>query len=341
LTPNVVATHDFPTVLELDGVLRQLKLGAEIWCKQKHEAILTRVAAGRWKIVGKLTADIPIGARQLLDEAIKSSSKEEGGCFYCPGCPRDRLCQCKGMQTIPGADHDALYAFCLAGQKFVVAKPWLYMRMNHLFAVTATNCDYKYVQIMGGGGNCDVTMILYKTWDNVQNEETPQKDILSKPTVQIHFYKAYELSTAWYYYLVEKLDAGTPFPMPDPTLSNDPYYHEMLPAVIYGTRIDKGDPSASGEKLMFSQAQATLSELRAATICLEAVARVISGGHLLALPGAIVGDKRKYYRFDEKFEVDLPRTLTTAGEGAGQVSVRVKFPAMLDPDKLSWLQVRA
>ena len=142
LTQGTVTTYDFPTVLELNGILRQLKLGTEIWCKQRHEDLLTRIAAGRWKIVGKLTADIPIGARQRLDDEIKTFSDSER-CEHCLGCPPDRLCSCKGMQAIPGVDHDSLHAFCLASQKFCVAKPWLHMRINHIFAVAATNCEYK------------------------------------------------------------------------------------------------------------------------------------------------------------------------------------------------------
>ena len=192
----------------------------------------------------------------------------------------------------------------------------------------------QYIQIMGGGGNCDIAMVLYKTWDNVQNENTPTKDILSKPTVQIRFYSTKQVVTKWFNFLDEKLDEGNPLPMPDPTKSNDPVCHEMLPSVVYATRFEG---QMEGRRVMFRHSSANLSELRAATIMLEAVARVITGGHLVPTPGAVVGDERKYYRFDEKFEVTLPRALTTAGETA---TVRVKFPSMLDPSQLSWLQVR-
>jgi hypothetical protein len=99
--------------------------------------------------------------------------------------PRDTSgqvrCVCGGLMSVENMTEDFMYSLNLAAQMFYVSKAWLHLRMNHLVALSfpadvsvsgeegEEKCTY-YAQVMGGTGQCDVTLLIYDDWKRVQNE---------------------------------------------------------------------------------------------------------------------------------------------------------------------------
>jgi hypothetical protein len=71
-------------------------------------------------------------------------------------CPRGCICKCKPIMDVPGWSLEMGQKLFSAGAEWGQTEPWLQLRLNHCLRIDVPWAPhFKFVQVIGGGGNCD------------------------------------------------------------------------------------------------------------------------------------------------------------------------------------------
>jgi hypothetical protein len=196
-----------------------------------------------------------------------------------------------------------------AAKDFYEAKPWLYLRVNHVIAIDCGTTPFKYIQILGGTGSCDPMLHIHRSWDTVQNENedsyfvshasAPPESLedgymvsncveFSKP-VAIGRFQEIEIITRHGLPISKVADSKriSPFELITYEL---PWFHKVYTITPRSGRRNVRVHNLSFEELVFFR------------FALHTVTQVIKS--FVLSPGSSIGDQARFYDVQE--EVSLP-----------------------------------
>lgn len=135
-----------------------------------------------------------------FDEMVRLTGRGEDGCYSCcedgfkemisqlpaphrdqaswqPPGPSPRPCVCKGLKEAPGINSAHVHSMVKLAMGYYAVRPWLQMRMNHVLKVKipwvkmgeGESCEV-YVQVLGGTGNCEPSLVVSESIEEVQFE---------------------------------------------------------------------------------------------------------------------------------------------------------------------------
>jgi len=180
-------SKELPVEVDSEGMLvdnaaqafsaRHFNASAIFHCRERDKHIVKK-SFPQFPLVVKREIDIP---RTILEAAKESEATMNEfvktiPCGMCPSgtcqidIPGSMPCLTRGLRASPGVSNEFLHSLFVAAQEFWQAKPWLYLRMNHVLAMDCDQSEFKYVQVIGGGGQCSPMLQIHKSWDSVQNE---------------------------------------------------------------------------------------------------------------------------------------------------------------------------
>ncbi|RHZ02499.1 hypothetical protein DYB35_000048 [Aphanomyces astaci] len=327
-------------------VLRaSLAPNSRVFCPLKYECLLCEglgAAAGSLNltIVGRPDSETPRAFAEIADQFATNIPSR---CALCDGTEMNtpfsgeaaRPCVCAGMEAIPGVTDAILHSAFDTASRFWAATPWLHMRINHVLRVEVAGSPFRFVQILGGTGCCDVAVMVHTHWDDVQNENWSVGTMHMNSqgcysVVKAEFQPPDQCCRSWkdLDYIDAQARLGRPLALPDPT-NSDPVTQPVLPLF---TRISiKRKPGTSD--LDVRQVSATLEEIAYLQVAMWTVVTLLTDRLLLAVPHSPVGDYRKFYAFETT--LPLPETLSLP---LTMREVSVTFPAVTDVSALSDLQ---
>eukprot|EP00227_Mantoniella_beaufortii_P012944 CAMPEP_0197587242 /NCGR_PEP_ID=MMETSP1326-20131121/8933_1 /TAXON_ID=1155430 /ORGANISM="Genus nov. species nov., Strain RCC2288" /LENGTH=494 /DNA_ID=CAMNT_0043151945 /DNA_START=33 /DNA_END=1514 /DNA_ORIENTATION=- len=268
-----------------------------------------------------------------LDQLIPCDKCDSGNTIPIPrGC----VCMCKSIASVPRFTSKIGRQLFSAGTSFGVQEPWLQMRLNHALRVDCPWAPhFKYVQVIGGGGNCDPGLYICAEPRELDREDhNPGKE--GKAGLRAHgLYLfmdvaaegGYEWSTLEY---VEEHD------MPTVKGSSADPGRWMMPHFAHAKFAPEGEHHnmrrwhPNVEEMAFLQAACVV------------VCAVLKSGEFASPPYCHHGDHRQFYRMDTT--VEIPDAITPPGykhSGEGPCLVKVKFPCTDVPSERSWLMSNA
>jgi hypothetical protein len=126
--------------------------------------------------------------RERMRESVMESGEPECGCDGRGILPQPppNTCVCHGFVREPPLTAETFTALTAQASLWYDLKPFLTLRCNHVFRFDVPGSDYKYCQIMGGGGQTTVNLLCHKTWAGVQHEQSTPATI-SEPYLNIDF----------------------------------------------------------------------------------------------------------------------------------------------------------
>ena len=77
--------------------------------------------------------------------------------------PEPNTCVCAGHIYDGKIKPEHYISIVDLASKWYDLKPWLLLRMNHVLRVEVEGSPYKFVQVIGGGGSCEIGIIISKT----------------------------------------------------------------------------------------------------------------------------------------------------------------------------------
>lgn len=96
-----------------------------------------------------------------------------------PTPPRGSACaSCKAIQDVPGADVSIIRRLFSAAVEWPRAQPWITLRLNHVIRVDCPwSPEWKYVHVIGGGGNCVPGMYVVRSASELDREDMPGRQM--------------------------------------------------------------------------------------------------------------------------------------------------------------------
>ncbi|RHY33141.1 hypothetical protein DYB32_001824 [Aphanomyces invadans] len=342
--------HSGPVVASDFAVLQSsLAPNSRVFCPLKYEALLCEglgAAAGSLNltIVGRPDSEIPLAFAEIADQFATNIPSR---CALCDNTEVNvafdgyaaRPCVCAGMEAIPGVTDAILHSVFDTSSRFWAATPWLHMRINHVLRVEVAGSPFRFVQILGGTGCCDVAVMVHTQWDDVQNENWSVSTMHMNTkgcysVVKAEFQPPGQGCRSWkdLDYIDAQARLGRPLALPDPA-NPDPVTQPVLPLF---TRISIKRKSGTTD-LDVRQVSATLEEITYLQVAMWAVVTLLNDQLLQAVPHSPVGDYRKFYALQMK--LPIPDNLVVHGSlPPHQRHVFVQFPAVNDVSALSELQ---
>ena len=176
----------------MSDIVRSQSPGASLQCEERalsffrkrgDGAIVSRLSGGEvTKIVAK---DRPAIVRRAIEKVTRpfyewEDSTNVSNCRQCKSGkypkPPGRACSnCCGLQDLRSADASIVDRTFASYVAFDEAKPWLTLRLNHVMRVECPwSTEYKYVNVIGGGGNCDPGMWIVRNLEDIDDERAPE-----------------------------------------------------------------------------------------------------------------------------------------------------------------------
>ncbi|KAK3239643.1 hypothetical protein CYMTET_50444 [Cymbomonas tetramitiformis] len=221
-----------------------------------------------------------------------------------------------------------------AGVEWYNETPHLKLRLNHVLKLHVPDIpEWKYVQVIGGGGLCEVGITVVGSWAEVQRE-----DHLNKTPKEC------------LYMFVSNFDFNT-------SISTwDWIERHRLPVAERAVQGPAGDVAADEEDLekvvtpKFCRARLykdgkglkrhpTMQEYAYLHLAARACTQMLREQRLVS-HGAGTGDAAKYSPFQFRVEVPVSERMPLPG-GWSDADVALTFPAEGDPDKMSYFQRRS
>ncbi|KAF0687660.1 Aste57867_20644 [Aphanomyces stellatus] len=343
--------HTGPAKASDFHVLRNsLPPNARVFCPLKYEAILCEglgPAAGSLNltIVGRPDNEIP---RAFAEIAEQFANNIPSRCALCDdtrinipyvGQP-PRPCVCAGMEAIRRMTDSAIHSIFDTSATFWQAQPWLHMRINHVLRIEVAGSPFRYVQILGGTGCCDVAIMAHVDWQDVQNENW------SVGTMRVNAQEYYSVAKAEFQppgqgcrswkdldYIDAQARMGTPVRLPDPE-NPDPVTQAVLPMF---TRISIKRKTNAND-LDVRQVSATFEETAYLQVAMWTVVTILNDKLLEPVPQSPLGDYRKYYAFEKT--LPMPSSMAFFNDlPPSQRVVSVAYPAIDDKSRMSELQL--
>jgi hypothetical protein len=235
------------------------------------------------------------------------------------------------MASVPGFTTAAGRALFAAGAAWGTREPWLQMRLNHVLRIDVPWAPHwKYVQVLGGGGNCDPGLYICADASELDREdhdmETQGKGVLRSHGLYMFIDKAAE--GGYDFHDLDYIrDNGFAEVEPHEDLSK-----RILPHFTHA----KFAPPWDIQELR--RWHPSVSEMAFLQATCRAVVAVLQSGQLASPPNHHHGDHRQFYRMDTT--VDIPDAIVPPGYEAkdnSPHSVRVRFPAFPADERASQL----
>ncbi|CAK4218191.1 unnamed protein product [Aphanomyces euteiches] len=345
--------HNGPVKASDFQVLRtSLPANSRVYCPLKYEALLCEglgVAAGSLNltIVGRPDSEIPHAFNEIAEQFANNIPTR---CALCDGTQKNtpypgqpfRPCVCAGMEAIPRMTDAAMHSFFATSSCFWQGQPWLHMRINHVLRIEVAGSPFRYVQILGGTGCCDIALMAHTNWNDVQNENWSiasmnLNDSGYYSVVKAEFQPPSQGCRSWkdLDYIDAQARLNTPLQLPDPA-NPDPVTQPVLPLF---KRISIKRKSGASD-LDMRQVLATYDEISYLQVAMWTVLTLLNDVVLEAVPQSPTGDYRRFYAFEKK--LDLPNSLMLYNDLSPEHRVvSVTYPAIDDVSKLSALQFAA
>ncbi|OQS07103.1 hypothetical protein THRCLA_00879 [Thraustotheca clavata] len=342
--------HMGPVTAEDFEVLQtSLPPNSRVFCPLKYESMLreglgSALSSLNLTIMGRHESEIPPAFGEIAEQFANNIPSR---CALCDGMllnkpypgQEPRPCVCAGMEAIPSMTDSIIRSLFETSSKFWQAQPWLHMRINHVVRVEMPGSSFRYVQILGGTGCCDVALMVHKDWSEVQNENWSVSTMKCNSegfysVVKAEFQPPGQGCRSWkdLDYIESQTRLGTPLMLPDPN-NSDPITQPVLPLF---TRISI--KRKSGNDIDVRQVAATMEEIVYLQVAMSVIMTILDDDILQAVPNSPVGDYRKFYAFDTTLPI-TPSMVAYNKLPEDKRKVHVRYPALDDPSQMSHLQV--
>ncbi|KDO27762.1 hypothetical protein SPRG_07360 [Saprolegnia parasitica CBS 223.65] len=337
------------TAADFEVLQTSLPPNSRVFCPLKYEAMLRDglgAAAGSLNltIMGRNESEIPHAFAEIAEQF---ASNIPSRCALCDGTllnkpypgQEARPCVCAGMEAIPSMTDSIIRSLFETSARFWQAQPWLHMRINHVVRIEMHGSPFRFVQILGGTGCCDVALMVHKDWNEVQNENWSVSTMRCNSegfysVVKAEFQPPGQGCRSWkdLDYIEAQTRLGTPLMLPDAD-NPDPVTQPVLPLF---TRISI--KRKSGSDIDVRQVAATMEEIVYLQVAMSVIMTLLNDDILTAVPNSPVGDYRKFYAFDTTLPV-TPAMVAYNKLPSDKRRVHVQYPALDDPSRMSHLQI--
>ncbi|OQS01025.1 hypothetical protein ACHHYP_01944 [Achlya hypogyna] len=337
------------TAADFEVLRTSLPPNSRVFCSLKFEAMLREglgpaTASLNLTIMGRHENEVPHAFAEIAEQF---ASNIPSRCALCDGTllnrpypgQEARPCVCAGMEAIPSMTDSVMRSLFETSSRFWQAQPWLHMRINHVVRVEMHGSPYRFVQILGGTGCCDVALMVHKDWSEVQNENWSVATMRCNAegfysVVKAEFQPPGQGCRSWkdLDYIEAQTRLGTPLMLPDPN-NPDPVTQPVLPLF---TRISI--KRKSGNDIDVRQVAATMEEIVYLQVAMSVIMTILDDDLLTAVPHSPVGDYRKFYAFDTTLPI-TPAMVAYNKLPEDKRRVHVQYPALDDPSRMSHLQI--
>jgi len=202
------------------------------------------------------------------------------------------------------------------------AQPWLTVRLNHVLRVECPwSPEWKYVHVIGGGGNCVPGMYIVRSVSELDREDDPQRKL--RGGIDGLYCWAQDGAASDYTWETLNFIEDNNIPIvsgagdPDPAGRVVPTFH----------RYNMGKPPEKTSVWLPSVAE--MAYLQAACV---AVRLAIDRGMLRSPPDHHYGDYRQFYPLDAEVEISDPIVPPGSARSPAMCNnrVRVVFPCVTD-----------